>query len=192
MNYFIVSLLEIPTSGQELQLKFSWKMSFFFFKKKKYKQPKTQWVRESLCAPTKLIWSLVNSSPYKLVNKYAYSLNFWQYLSCEDWARTLCALGRHARLFSRIELLLFVQIMSLNQCSHLLTKSRANKFIFKLLQNALTSDCLACAESPMSIWLVSQLKENWWIVKAARGFQEDFCELVHAAGFGFFFVCVFS
>jgi len=127
-----------PRTAAEIQLK----DVFFFLKKVQTVQnpgSDRKTVRAHHTVLSELLWSLVNSGPYKLVSTYPYSLNFGS-VSAARTGLTLCALGRHARLFSRIEFLLFVQIMSLNQCSHLRTKSRANKFIFKtqLLQNALT------------------------------------------------------
>ena len=101
---------------------------------------------------SELICNLVKIGSYKLVNTEPYSLDPGS-VSAVITRLVLLALGRHAHLFSWTEFLLFVQLMSPNQCSHLPTKSRLNNFVFKtqLLQNVLTSDCMASAESPMSI-----------------------------------------
>lgn len=148
-----------PRMTPEVQLKYVFFFSLFLnifvvviclFKTANSPKPREQKTvcvrRTDLC---ELIWSLVNSTSPKRVNTYPCSLDSGS-ISAVMTGLTLCAFGRHARLFSRTEFLLFVQLMSLNQCSHLPTKSMVNKFIFKiqLLQNALTSDCLACAESP--------------------------------------------
>lgn len=77
MNYFIGSLLEIPNSGQELQLKFNWKIFVLFFEKVQRVQNQTRGrktVHAHRAVLRELIWSLVDSSSRKLVNKYPYSL----------------------------------------------------------------------------------------------------------------------
>lgn len=149
----------------EIQLKDVCEVFFFycccFYKLQTVQNPESK--RRAVHAhPTfqsELICNLVKIGSYKQVSAEPCSLDPGN-VSAVITGLVLLALGRHAHLFSWTEFLLFVQLMSPNQCSHLPTKSRLNNFVFKtqLLQNVLTSDCMASAESPMSIWLVIQLK----------------------------------
>lgn len=145
-----------PTTAAEVLLKDVFFNFFFYFLKDK--QSKTQWETRRMCAhPTELnMWNLVNSS--KLVNKCSSSLDS----SVPQWGLGCFSLSGWEGT-NNFPPRLHLAICSDNEpqsMSHLLTKSRVNKFIFKtqLLQNALRSDCLVYAESPMSSWLVGQLK----------------------------------
>lgn len=121
---------------------------FLFFKGQTVQDPVRD--QKNVCAhPTELnMWNLVNSS--KLVNKCSSSLDS----SVPQWGLGCFSLSGWEGT-NNFPPRLHLAICSDNEpqsMSHLLTKSRVNKFIFKtqLLQNALRSDCLVCAESPMS------------------------------------------